>query len=240
MAETNPVEPLASGTSQINVGPTERVVSVTGGLLLAAYGLRRFSLSGLTLAATGGALLFRGVTGHCPINAAIGRDSAAADRGRPGVELRTTLTVDRPRDEVYRFWRRLENLPQFMHHLEDVRELDPRRSVWTAKVPKTSSTIEWEAEIEAEEEGRRLAWRSVAHADVDNAGEVRFEDAPGGRGTEVHVHISYRPPAAGAGRAVARLLNPVFEQMVKEDVRRFKHLLEAGSIPTTEGQPTGA
>ena len=84
---------------------------------------------------------------------------------------------------------------------------------------------------------RRLAWRSEPGADVDNAGEVVFEDAPGGRGTEVHVHLSYRPPAGAAGKAAARLLNPVFEQMVKEDIRRFKHVLEAGELPTTAGQP---
>lgn len=226
------------GASHANVGTRERIASIAGGALVAAYGLKRFSVGGMALIAAGGALLVRGLSGFCPLNAAIGRDSSEGQQR--GIELQTSLTVDRPRSEVYDYWRRLENLPQFMKHLADVRQVSARHSEWVARVPKDMGTIEWDAEIVAEEEDQRLAWRSVNGADVDHAGEVRFEDAPGGRGTEVHVNLAYRPPAGGIGKAASRLLNPAFEQMVKEDLRRFKHVMETGEMPTIEGQPVGA
>lgn len=229
---------------QNNVGTLERVASAAGGALLLVLGLGRRSLGGISLAATGGALLFRGVTGFCPVNAAVGRDSTEAagaePRDRSTLEIQTTVTVQKPRADVYAFWRRLENLPAFMEHIEDVRQTNERLSHWAAVVPKTDRRIEWDAELQAIEENRRLSWRSVEGSEIENAGEVRLEDAPGGRGTEVHVRISYRPPAGAAGHAVARLLNPAFEQMVKEDIRRFKNVIEAGETPTTAGQPAGA
>ena len=227
--------PPASGSARVNVGAAERLASATAGAALAALGIGKRSLGGAALAAAGGALVARGLTGHCPVNAAVGRDSSD---GQPeALDLTTALTVAAPRDEVYAFWRRLENLPRFMEHLREVRTEGDGRSHWTADVPGLDATLEWDAETVADVEGERLAWRSVPDSDVENAGEVRFRDAPADRGTEVHVTIRYRPPAGAAGRALAKALGPVFRQMVKEDVRRFKHVIEAGEIPTTEGQP---
>lgn len=228
-----------SGSSRLNVGSTERLASTIGGALATYAGLRRLGRpDGIALTVTGGALFFRGVTGYCPINHAVGRNTARAQRPSP-VEIATSLTVYRPREEVYRFWRELENLPRFMRHLQKVRQINGRLSHWEARAPKDMATLAWDAEIVTDEPGRRLAWRSRPGAHVDNAGEVRFEDAPGERGTEVHVRISYRPPAGRIGKAVARLFNPAFEGMVKEDIRAFKHLMEAGEVPVTEGQPSG-
>lgn len=223
----------------VNVGRAERVASIVSGVLLAAYGIRRSSLAGLSIAATASALVFRGVTGYCPANAALGRNSAGASSRRRRVDVRMSLIIDRPREEVYAYWRQLENLPTFMKHLDEVREVSARRSQWAASVPKMDARIEWEAKIQEEDENSRLAWRSVDGSEIENAGEVRFEDAPGGRGTVLHIHITYQPPAGELGAAAARLLNPAFEQMIKEDVRRFKYLMEAGEIPSTSGQPTG-
>ena len=225
---------------RVNVGLVERVVSAAAGAALAAYGMKRSSAAGIGLAAAGGALLFRGVTGFCPVNQAVGRDSSEPERRQRRVEIRTSLTVEKPRSEVYAYWRKLENFPRFMEHLADVRELDERRSEWSAPIPKTGAYLDWQAEIEAEEENSRLAWRSVEGSQIRNAGEVRFEDAPGGRGTMLHVRIDYEPPVGAAGAAASRLVNPAFEQMVKEDVRRFKRIMETGEVPTTEGQPSGA
>lgn len=225
---------LNGGPGWVNVGGLERMASAASGALLAAYGTRRGSGWGLTLAAAGGVLILRGLSGYCPINDAIGRNSAQGVSA--GLDIRTSLTVNRPRIEVYQYWRRLENLPRFMKHVSEVREITATRSRWVVAIPKTERRIEWDAVLEADEEGRRLAWRSVHESAVENAGEVRLEDAPGGRGTEMHVHITYRPHA---GTAASRLLNPVFEQMVKEDVRRFKHVFEAGEVPATTGQPSG-
>ena len=87
--------------------------------------------------------------------------------------------------------------------------------------------------------GKRLAWRSLPDSDIENTGEVQFKDAPANRGTIVQTTITYRPPAAAIGNNAAKLLNPLFKQMVKEDLRRFKRLMETGSIPTIAGQPSG-
>jgi uncharacterized membrane protein len=228
----------AHGTSRINVGTAERILSGLGGGMMAAFGLSRGSAGGYLLAAAGGALLFRGISGYCPALGALGISTADDIQPEP-VEIERSVTVMAPRAEVYSFWRRLENLPRFMEHLEEVRGLGGGRSRWTARVPKGMGTIEWEAEVVKERENELLAWRSLPGADVDNAGLVVFKDAPGNRGTEVHVTIDYRPPIGAIGRQLGSWLNPILGQMVKEDIRRFKHLMEAGEVPTTEGQPQG-
>ncbi len=132
-----------------------------------------------------------------------------------------------------------------MQYLEDVRQTGSRRSHWVAKVPKNIirkeklTTIEWDAEITQEEENSRIAWRSLPNSEVENSGEVRFTDAPANRGTVVQATISYHPPAGAAGKLAAKLLNPAFKELVKQDLRRFKRVLEAGEIPTIIGQPSG-
>jgi uncharacterized membrane protein len=153
-------------------------------------------------------------------------------------EVRRALTINRPRSEVYVYWRQLENLPRFMEHLESVTELDGRRSHWVAKGP-AGTDVEWDAEIVQEVQDEYIAWRSIGESEVDNRGEVRFTDAPAGRGTEVHAFFTYDPPAGPIGKAIARIFGEDPDTQTKEDLRRFKQLLEAGEIPTTEGQPSG-
>lgn len=228
--------PPTSTSSRINVGSTERIASLAGGALLTYFGLKKFSLTRMGLTAAGGAMLYRGLTGYCPANEQLERDTSEASQQSGPIEIETSLTVDKPRDEVYSFWRQLENLPSFMSHLSEVQDLGEGRSHWVAPVPGGAGQIEWDAEIQSEEEGQWLSWRSVEGAAIDNAGEVRFKDAPGGRGTEIHAQIMYRPPAGDVGQAAAKLFNPAFRQMVKEDVRRFKHVAEAGEIPTSDGR----
>jgi uncharacterized membrane protein len=155
-------------------------------------------------------------------------------RTRPGIHVRQSFTLNRPVEEVYGFWRRLENLPRFMRHLESVEVLDDRRSRWRAKAP-AGTTVEWEAEIVADEPGRRLAWRSVEGATVPNQGTVRFVPAPAGRGTEIHVELEYQPPAGAVGAAVAKLFGEEPSLQVREDLRRLKQLLEAGEPISAKG-----
>lgn len=232
------LRPAASDPSSHNVGETERVASVVAGGLLALYGLSRRSLGGLALAGLGGALAYRGTTGHCPAYSALGVSTADSASAPPPVEIAESVTVTTPRAEVYAFWRKLENLPRFMHHLESVRELGDGRSRWKAKGPGPLPDVAWLAEITEERENEVLAWRSLPGADVENTGEVRFNDGPNGS-TEVHVRIAYRPPAGAAGAAVAKRLDAVFGQLVRNDVRRFQQVLEAGEVITTDGQPSG-
>lgn len=231
------VNPPVSGSSNINVGTTERILSVAGGSLLAAIGLRRFSPAGILMALSGGALLFRGTTGYCPINASVNRDSAHS--GIVPINIIKTVTINKPRSEVYQFWRKLENLPLFMKHLFEVKEISNKKSHWTAKVPGKLGKISWESEIVKEVENIVLMWKSTSDALVDNSGEVRFNDAPGNRGTEVQVAISYLPPGGDIGKGLAGMLNNTFGQIIKEDIRRFKQFIETGEIATIEGQTSG-
>ncbi len=226
-----------TGKSRGNVGQTERLLSVTGGALLTYLGAKSRSPGRMALALTGGALVVRGLSGYCPVNKAIGRDTTAAPAN--GLRITESVTINRPRQVVYGFWRRLENLPRFMKHLRAVRQLGPKRSHWEARLPGDVGTLDWEAEITAEEPDTRLAWHSLPGSQVENEGEVWFADAPGNRGTELHAIISYRPPAGALGQAAASLFNEVFAQLVKEDLRRVKQLLETGELPTIEGQPAG-
>ncbi len=239
-----PIDPVASGSSTLNVGQTERYVSAGAGALLTTIGLRSKGFSSLLLTALGGYLVYRGASGYCPISNAIGRNTADNKTETDVLEISKSVTINKPREEVYAFWRKLENLPQFMMHLESVTQQTDNQSHWVAKLDtegnwvKALPKIEWDAEIVAEEPNSRLVWRSVPGATVDNSGEVRFVDAPGNRGTEVHATILYRAPEGVLGETVMKLFNPAFKQMIKEDIRRFKRLMETGEIPTNEG-PSG-
>lgn len=157
---------------------------------------------------------------------------AAARRGLE-VRVEKVATINRPIHEVYQFWRNFENLPRFMRHLESVEVLDGRRSRWRAKAP-AGMTVEWEAEILQDREQEWIAWRSLEGSQVPNSGSVRFTPAPGGRGTEVRVQLQYSPPAGRVGRLVAKLFGEEPELQVREDLRRFKQLMETGEIPVSD------
>ena len=146
-----------------------------------------------------------------------------------GIALRATITVNKPAAEVYRFWRHLENHPRFMRHLESVVSTNGKRSHWVAAL--LPAPIEWDADIIAERENALLSWRSLPGADVDNAGTVRFRELLNSRGTEVRVRLEYAPPGGIVGVAVANLFRSLTEQQLKEDLRRFKQIIETGETP---------
>ncbi|MGK5440912.1 SRPBCC family protein [Micromonospora sp. URMC 105] len=148
------------------------------------------------------------------------------------------VTVNRPASEAYRFWRDLENLPRFMAHLESVRADDLRRSHWTARGP-AGRLVGWDAEIVEDRPDELIAWRSLPGAQVPNAGRVRFLPAPGNRGTEVRVELGYAPPAGRLGRAVAKLFGEEPEQQIRDDLRRFKQVLETGEVVRSDASPQG-
>jgi uncharacterized membrane protein len=227
-----------------NVGTTGRVLSLLGGAALAYHGwTKKESPLGKTLTTAGAYLVLRGASGFCLANKALHIDTAHSDT--EGFAVTSSVTILKPRHEVYQFWRQLENLPQFMDYLQEVKQIDAKRSHWVAKVPRNLTTkeklttIAWDAVIEVEEEDSRIVWRSLPKSEVENSGEVRFTDAPAGRGTIVQATISYHPPLGAAGQLAAKLLNPAFRELVKQDLRRFKRLLEAGEIPTIIGQSSG-
>lgn len=152
------------------------------------------------------------------------------------VRIKKSITINRPAEELYRFWRNFENLPRVMNHLESVRVLDDRRSHWVAKAP-LGKTVEWDADILRDEPNKLIAWRSLNGADVENWGTVSFSPATNGRETVVRVELEYRPPGGVMGAKLAKLFGKAPEQEVSNDVRRFKQLMETGEIARTAGQP---
>ncbi len=227
-----------------NISDVEKWLSIAAGTGLALYGLSRRKTAGWVLTALGGMLIQRGATGHCHtyemlgLNTADGDDTRRALGGRAGTHVEESVTINRPVEELYRFWRNLENLPQFMHHLESVERVTDTLSRWRAAGPG-GSTIEWNAEIINEVPNKVIGWRSIEGSDVVSAGSVNFEDAGPGRGTRVRVHLQYSPPGGKVGAALARLLGRDAGTEIREDLRRFKQLIEAGEVPTTKGQPRG-
>jgi uncharacterized membrane protein len=146
------------------------------------------------------------------------------------------VTVNKGAEDAYALWRDFDRLPEFMIHLESV-SADGKR--WVAKAPG-GGTVEWDAQIVEDRRGERLSWRSVEGADVPNSGAVTFAPAPGGRGTEVRVELTYEPPAGALGNTVARLLGEEPRQQVTDDLRRFKQILETGEVARSEASPEGA
>ncbi|WP_437813466.1 SRPBCC family protein [Sorangium sp. So ce1078] len=253
ISEVPPLAERDQAGARRTAGRAERLLSTIGGSALVAYGLARRSVPGLVLALAGGALIQHGVSGHR--GAARSPDDRTAPRApllrvgqRAGrllgalapaaTRVARTVTVARPAADLYQFWRNFDNLPRFMEHLTDVEVIDGSRSRWTARAPGGGS-VSWRAEIIEDRENELIAWRSREPADIENAGSVRFVPAPGGRGTEVHVTIDYKAPAGALGRAIAKVFGEEPDQQLRDDLRHFKQLMEAGEIPTIEGQPSG-
>jgi uncharacterized membrane protein len=145
------------------------------------------------------------------------------------VHVVETVTIKRPRHEVYGFWHNFENLPRFMAHLESVQVLDEKRSHWKAKAP-ADTTVEWDAETIEDRPNELISWRSLPGSEIPNSGTVQFKDAPGNRGTEVRVELEYQPPGGKIGALFAKLFGEEPKQQVKGDLRRFKQVLEIGEI----------
>ncbi len=176
---------------------------------------------------------------------AMAMDLIAAQQLGRGIETRNgtipltaALIIDRPPEELYRHWRDLSNLPQFMKHVKRIEAKDDRRSHWVAQGP-AGSTVEWDAEMTDDRPNECIAWRSVEGSEIDHAGSVQFDPAPDGRGTVVTVNIQYRPPLGTVGAAVAAWFGKDPNQTVKMDLRRFKQVMETGEVITTKGQSAG-
>lgn len=217
------------GTTVINVSNQERIISSVLGTFFLGRGLKKRSLLRTII---GGYLLYRGTSGHCPVYDQIQRNKYTSKA--ESVNIKTSFIVNKPKQEVYDFWRKLENLPLFMTHLKSVKDIDGKTSHWEVKVPGNVTAVSWDAEIVKEEEGSLLAWKSLPGATIENAGKVDFRDALGHEGTELNVVITYRPPAGKVGSGIAWLLNPVFRKMIETDISNFKQYIETGYLPAIE------
>lgn len=218
--------PQGDNTPTVNVSPIERIASAGAGGYLLYDAIANRGKWGWIKAVAGAYLLYRGTSGDCLAYRALGKSQLPVPYKT--INIRTKLTVNKPRSEVYAFWRKLENLPLFMKHLESVEKIDEKYSRWKAKFPGQLVPLEWKAEIVKEREGNFIGWSSTTDATIKNAGKVEFKDALGGRGTEINVVIAYHPPLGIVGSGIAKLFNKKLSKMVRKDIQNFKSYIETG------------
>lgn len=230
-------EPLHERPSTLD--ETENWLALGAGAMLLLVGVSRRSAVGACVAVSSVPLLYRGITGHWPVVLnGYGRDddSRTALGGNAGIHVRESTRLEVPIEQAYRYWRDLQNLPRFMPHLARVTETASGTSRWVANGP-AGLAVTWDAEIINEIENKVIGWRSLPGADVVTAGSVNFDRVREGRSTQVTVHLQYAPPAGKAGALVASLFGREPSQTIREDLRRFKQLLEAGETPRATPMP---
>jgi uncharacterized membrane protein len=234
--QAHALEPSSSTWSTIGSDPheLERWAGVAMATAAIAYGLSRRSLSGAAIAAAAAPLAYRGVTGAWPGFPNGAADTRVALGGGRGIHVREAIRLEVPLEVVYVFWRRLENLPLFMTHIQEVRDLGGGRSHWVAEGP-ADIPVEWDAEIINEVPNEVIGWRSIAGSDIATAGSVHFSTARQGRSTQVSVNLQYAAPGGTASRVLAYVLGRDPAHMIREDLRRVKQLLEAGETPRAAG-----
>ena len=213
------------------------MAAAAGGVML-WQGLRQRNAGKWVMTLLGAGLVYQGVSGNnvlgqLPVVQPVVKTLTTAQEG---LRVRKTLTINRPAAELYEYWRNLENLPRFMHHVKEVQQLDEGRSHWRVAI-MDKMELEWDAEITVDRPNEMIAWGTLPGATVAHRGYVKFIPAPGDRGTEISVALEYDPPGAALGIAAGSMAKFIPAQDIKEEIRNFKQIMEAGAIPTTEGQP---
>ena len=239
MGNNGPMEREIERATIINVSARERLFSLIGGAFLTLIGIIGKSRLGLLLAALGGYLFQRGVTGHDPLYDKLGVNTAVKTNPavvsvphQQGVHVRKSITINRSPAELYNFWRNFENLPRFMKNIKSVTVLSPTRSRWVVEGP-AGIPVEWDAEIYNEIPNELIAWRTLANAQIPHAGSVRFKLAPDGHSTEVIVTMDYVPPAGPLGAVMVKLFGKEPGQQIEEDLLNFKQLMESQEVPAS-------
>lgn len=235
-----------------NVSEAEQWLSVLAGGGLTLFGLRKGSWLGLGSAVAGAALLYRGFSGHCSVyeqlgisthdghsseNGGMGRTSRRGIQAGQGRKVKWTLHIQRSAHDLYTFWRNLENLPGIMRHLESVTAIDERRSRWQAHAP-LGTTLEWEAELITDRPDELIAWQSLPGSQVATAGSVHFRETGSGQSTEMVVSLRYDPPGGKPIAELAYVLGYGLEHQIQEDLNRFRHTMEAGTVPISAPYPS--
>lgn len=203
----------------------QRLGLLSGGAVLTAAGLRKFKHGGWYLALAGGVLAALGATGTNPLRM-INRKSAGP------LDASAAITVNKDPMTVYQYWRKLENLPGFMEHLESVEQVDDRTSRWKANFYNVP--LEWKAEILEDEPGKLISWRSTADSVLKMKGSVEFREAPNNSGTELRTRIVYDDEIGMIARKAGEAYKPVFRQQLMNELRRFKEILETGEGARTQ------
>ncbi|HEX2054994.1 MAG TPA: SRPBCC family protein [Nitrospiraceae bacterium] len=216
----------------------ERLICGLTGTAFLVHGAKRRGWDGLATALLGGTLLYMGATGRNMLYRNLGIQLVRTTEGGQRCEVIRSMTINRPIGELFAFWRDLRNLPNVMSHLESVELLSDKRSRWKVRAP-AGLLVEWDAEIVNEKQDALIAWQSCEGSSIAHWGVVRFNPAPGNRGTEITVALEYEPIGGSTGVALAKLFGEEPSQQIEEDLRRFKQRMEAGEVPTTAGQPRG-
>lgn len=198
-----------------------RWAAIAGGVGLTFYGLTRRSKTGAALAGAGGLILLRG----------------AQNKHRKQTATASFLIQCSP-EEAYLFWHDFENLPRFMRNLVSVKMTGPEESEWIARGPRDIQ-IRWMARTTEDRPNERIGWESLPGSDLWTSGSVEFRPAPSNRGTIVRARLQYSLPATALSRSIVTAFGKHPEFLVREDLRRFKALIETGEVPTTVGQPHG-
>ncbi len=237
MADPRGGEQAAART---NVGKNERILSVIGGGALAVLALRRKGVPGVVLGAAGAALLERGLTGHCRLYGALGIDRSvgparAAKPDEGGFRGSARTAVNRPARELYDFWRDFTTAPRFRESITEVEILDEATSRWTA-AGTMGRSFQWTSRLVEDRPGEYIAWESVPPSDLPNRGSVRFVPFGDGTQAEVHYTVEIDPPGGVVGQAILGLFQPKPQEMVEDDLRRFRELMESGAAGKRELQ----
>ncbi|MES2763498.1 MAG: SRPBCC family protein [Bacteroidota bacterium] len=211
---------------EINLGKEERFLSVLSGTMLLLDAIS--GKKSVKEALTGGYMVFRGATGYCPLY-----QFFATTDDTNKIHVKTSVIVERPRQEVYEFWRQLDNLPVFMKHLRSVIMIDSMTSDWELKVPGNIASVNWTSEIISDVRNEYIAWKSIEGSMIENAGVVQFIDMLEG-GTGIYVDISYKAPLGRVGEGLGKLLKPDLELLIKKDIEGLKKYLETGEVPGIE------
>lgn len=219
-----------SGWTGSSISNTERAMSGAAGTLLGLWGLRHGGVGGVIGAIAGGALLARAATGHSLVPTTRAERALASRQGwRSAAVAEERVIINRPRAELYAFWRNFSNLPQVMPHLKRVDVLDSMRSHWVMALPM-GKEIEWISAVIDDRPDERIAWKAEAESQVANSGWVEFRDAPGGEGTELRAQVAYEPPGGEIGQMLAKLWPQSPDAMLQENLRTFKSRVESGDI----------
>ena len=219
---------MAQGTAgawrRTHWSPAQRAIAGAVGAAVATAGYFRGGIKGVAMCALGSALVARSSA----------NEQLSDVLRHHGVVIEKSILVDAPVPQVFAYWRNLENLPQWMSHVREVKNLGGDRYHWVVDGP-AGSAVEWDSELLNVEENREMTWRSVGDSQVEHVGRIRFEETGNGSGTRIHVQMRYTPPGGVIGHAIARAFGTDPKSHMDDDLARMKMAIETGKPPRDAG-----
>lgn len=226
-----------------NVGLLERIASTALGGVLVTRGIQKHSVTSIAGAVVGANLIYRGISGHCGLYSALGVNTAVvhkpgSDISAEAPEVRRSITIGRPADELFAIWRDPAKLARIVAHFAEVTPQTDGVTHWRARGP-AKQILEWYSRYIQEEPGRSLVWQSLPGSTMAHHGEITFQKGPDETGTVVALQMKFEPPLGGIGTGLVKAFHLVPRAIAGKTLRRFKSLAETGEIPTLEHNPSG-